>query len=273
MSLSIEYTLVGLTDEEAAQLESEDENFYGLSSFDLQAAAGPTESVSDTESEGEELADSGILPQRELQERISAGTCEGDSPAHTSGLVSPDSDPFHSTINQRLTSGCPCADNCLAEFSTSEVFAFYLTLREMTKSEKYMFILGKLHAVIRTGSTEHARQKKAGKRKRATCEYSFDHRAVCKEGFLFLHDLGAKQLKNLQRHLKENGPVPREHGVIGHVSATTYLFKVVSNAVHFIWLYAEVHGIPQPAARSGRAKNPPIYLPVSQLQNCSFKIC
>lgn len=113
--------------------------------------------------------------------------------------------------------------------------------------ERYvrMFILGKLHVLTRTVSTEHERQKKTGKHKRATCEYSFNHHAVCKEGFLFLYDLGAKQFKTLQKHRKENGPVPREHGLIGLIPATTYPFEVVSDAVHFIRLYyAEVQGIP-----------------------------
>ena len=69
-----------------------------------------------------------------------------------------------------------------------------------------------------------------------------------------------KQLKNLQR---ANGPVPREHGLVGHMPATTYPFEVISDAAHFIRNFAECYGIPQPAAQSGRASNPPIYLPAS----------
>ena len=57
--------------------------------------------------------------------------------------------------------------------------------------------------------------------------------------------------------------MPREHGLLGHVPATTYPFDVVSDAAQFIKNFAEINGIPQPAARSGRAKNPPVYLPAS----------
>ena len=134
----------------------------------------------------------------------------------------------------------------------------------MQKCKKDMLLLGKLQVISKAqDDTHHARQKTAGKRKRVTCEYAFDSRPVCRDGFLFLHNLGSKQLKNLQHHLKLNGPVPREHGLLGHVPATTYPFDVVSDAAIFIKNFAEINGIPQPAARSGRAKNPPVYLPAS----------
>ena len=41
---------------------------------------------------------------------------------------------------------------------------------------------------------------------------------------MFLHNVGPKQLKDLQKHLKENGPVPRQHGLIGCVPTTTHSF-------------------------------------------------
>ncbi len=104
-----------------------------------------------------------------------------------------------------------------------------------------MLIFGKLHAISRvSGPTQHARQSKAGKRKCVTCEYRFDDHLVCKDGFPFLHNIGTKQLKNLQRHLKDSGPIPRQHGLLGHVPATTYPFEVVNDAVHFIRKFTEV---------------------------------
>ena len=68
----------------------------------------------------------------------------------------------------------------------------------------------------------------------------------------------------LKSDKQDNGPVPREHGLTGRMPATTYPYEIVNDGVYFIRNYAEVYGIPQPAARSGRAKNPPIYLPASQ---------
>ena len=132
-----------------------------------------------------------------------------------------------------------------------------------------MLILGKLPVITQSSDNiKHANQTKTGKRQRHTCDYSFDHCCVCKDSFMFLHDIDTKQLKkqlkNLQKHLQQHGPVPHQHGLTGHVPATTYPYNVVSDAVHFIRNYAVINGIPQPAARSGRAQNPPIYLPASQ---------
>lgn len=98
-------------------------------------------------------------------------------------------------------------------------------------------------------SIQHARKVKLSKRKRITCDYAFDRRHVCRNGFLFLHDLGTKQLKNIQKHLHENGPVPREHGLTSHSPATIYPYEVISDAVHFIRNHATIFGIPQPSAK------------------------
>ena len=68
--------------------------------------------------------------------------------------------------------------------------------------------------------------------------------------------------------MRENGPIPREHGLAGRVLATMYPYEVTYDAVRFICNYAEIYGIPQPAARQSRADNPPIYLPASQ--NCTI---
>ena len=112
-----------------------------------------------------------------------------------------------------------------------------------------MLILGKLHVLSRAGEpTAHAR-KRGGKQQRITYNYAFDHREVCKKAFQFLHDIGEKQLKNMVKHLKVNGPVPIVHGNTGKVPPTVYPFEVVQDVVHFIRNHAEVHGLPQPSAR------------------------
>ena len=78
-----------------------------------------------------------------------------------------------------------------------EVFLLHLLLSEMEKSEKDMLLLGKLQAVSKTQDDVRHAQASPGKRRRVTCDYRFDgSRSVCKDGFLFLHDLGTKDLKN-----------------------------------------------------------------------------
>ena len=134
---------------------------------------------------------------------------------------------------------------------------------EMTKMVRDLLILGKLQALTRPSDTiKHARQAKPGKFQRVTCDYMFDHHQYCKYGFLFLilTRYRYKTSKNLQKHFRENGPIPWEHGLAGRAPATMYPYEVTYDAVRFIRNYAEVYGIPQPAARWGRADNLPIYL-------------
>ena len=261
----------GLTEEEAKDLESDDEEFYGeVNEVNTYQEAGSDSDLADVE----EIEEHGILDDGELSDRIlrvAVGRehAEEVGASHEStappDLIIPDSDPVYSDIASKLSSGCVCSGSCLSQFSTDEVYTFHLSLFEMSKGERDMLILGKLQVLTRaTDTIQHARQSKLGKRQRITCDYSFDHRRVCRDAFLFLHNIGTKQLQNLRKHLQENGPVPWQHGLVGRIPATTYRYEVVSDAVHFIRSYAEVFGIPQPAARSGRAKNPPIYLPASQ---------
>ena len=129
--------LFGLTEEEAAQLKS-DEEFYGLSKQPLLTSA----SGDDLESEGK-LGDRSILPECELQERTSIIARENREESLASmstsvGLVSQDDDPVYSAINRRLIEGCSCFDSCLTQFNTDEIYRFHLSLYEMTKSEKEM---------------------------------------------------------------------------------------------------------------------------------------
>lgn len=80
-------------------------------------------------------------------------------------------------------------DNCIAQITPSEVFSFHLSLCEMSKVEKVMLVLGKLHVLSRaTDSTDHACQMKLGKRKHVTYTYVFDHHPICKASVLLLHD-------------------------------------------------------------------------------------
>ena len=262
--------MFGLTEEEAAELDSEDEYFYGFTNDDNHLSCNEVNISDSEESDDEEGETSGILSDSDLQESVISfvsDTPQGKRssiPRSDIGVISSESDPLYIKIDEKLSEGCSCSISCLSQFETNEVFRFHLMLCEMQKCEKDMLLLGKLQVISKAqDDTHHARQTTAGKRKRVTCEYAFDRRPVCRDGFLFLHNLGSKQLKNLQHHLKLNGPVPREHGLLGHVPATTYPFDIVSDAAQFIKNFAEINGIPQPAARSGRAKNPPVYLPAS----------
>ena len=134
-----------------------------------------------------------------------------------------------------------------------------------------MLLLGKLQVcAAATDVVHHARKAFKAKRRRITYQYAFDSRSVCKSAFCFLHCTGVKTLKNLQHHLKENGVAPRTHGNCGRLPPNDFSFQTVNHIISFISNYAVVHGLPQPAAKCGRADSAPTYLPAAEGYNILF---
>ena len=182
-------------------------------------------------------------------------------------------DEEEAKIAAEFDKGCGCCDRCY-QFSVSEVKDFRLNIMEFSKTERDMFLLGKLQLLIRDSSTvSHARSFKPAKKRRLTATYAFDHRIVCQKAFCFLHCLGEFTLCSLKNHLMEIGPVPREHGSKGHKAYNAYPFDVVADAITFIKNYSTVFGLPQPAAPRGRANQAPTYLPAHQNHKIVHKGC
>ena len=87
---------------------------------------------------------------------------------------------------------------------------------------------------------------------------------VCQGAFRRFDELGNYKFEHLQRHLSQNGVVPRVHGNKRRKPKHALSFPVVENMVKFIKTHAEVFGIPHPAPLHGRASIHPIYLPAFQ---------
>jgi len=75
------------------------------------------------------------------------------------GVLVPVSDPLYESIGRNLSENC-CDSSCLSAFNTNEVYQFHLNLLEMTKEERNILLLAKLHVLSNAGdSTSHARKK------------------------------------------------------------------------------------------------------------------
>ena len=172
MSVASSEAVYGLTPEEQTHLESEDEEFFG------EQCESEENQGSEYESDQEEVEEQGIIDDIELETRIlraseqlesdSGSDEEGDTPGEglNSSLITPDSDPLHAKLTSKIDSTCSCSSNCLSQFTVAEVYSFILSLREMTKTEKDMLILGKLHVLSRNeSSVHHANRVHPGKRK------------------------------------------------------------------------------------------------------------
>ena len=171
-------------------------------------------------------------------------------------------------VRSELEKGCGCPQACYNQFTEDELYSIRLSMLELQKVEKDMLLLGKLQLLANaTDVIHHSRQEVNVQRKRVTYRYAFDGRSVCKSAFCFLHHISGKVHKNLQHHLKENGAIPREHGNRGRLPPNAFSFSTINRIVTFIRNYATVHGLPQPAARSGRGGIAPTFLPATEGYN------
>ena len=168
-------------------------------------------------------------------------------------------------VTREFQKGCGCHEACYEQFNVKEVYDFRLSIMELDKHERDLFLMGKLQVLITDPSTvTHAGSTQAAKKQRRRAVYAFDHRVVCQHTFCFLHNIGEFTLRALRKHIVEAGPYPREHGSKGKKAYNAYPFEVVSDAVEFIKNYSTVYGLPQPAAPRGRASQAPTYLPATQ---------
>ena len=246
-----------------AAILSDEEDFYRQEAGSVGGNVSEIESGSESDQEVDfdpNISETGMVTRARL---ASSGRVSRTAGGGAEGVFVPSNDPLYERVSVKLSELC-CEANCLSVFSVDEVYQFQLNLLEMSKEQKSTCLLGKLHVLSNVGEqTSHARQR-GSKRQRVTYKYAFDHRSLCKNAFLFIHDIGEKQLKSMLRHLKENGLVPIVHGNVGKTPATVYPFEVVLNCVQFLKNYAQINGLPQPSARRGRADAPPVYLPASQ---------
>ncbi|XP_062603492.1 uncharacterized protein LOC134282462 [Saccostrea cucullata] len=128
----------------------------------------------------------------------------------------------------------------------------------MTKDEKEMFIMGSIKQI---GSKKITSKRK--ERKRLSYEYTFQGQGICRTAFMTINDTSEKVVKNISRHLNDNGAVPREHGNTGKKPTHALKYEDVQNAITFIINYAAEVGMPQPEAPRGSDGIPPIFLPSS----------
>ncbi|XP_078314026.1 uncharacterized protein LOC111104843 isoform X3 [Crassostrea virginica] len=172
-------------------------------------------------------------------------------------VVNENSDNFDLNITEKMDNSCSCRMECMSKFSFHEIHDHICSMRELSKEERDMYIMGK----IKSRSTGSVSSRHDAKRQRY--EYSFDDREVCKDAFLFLHDIGEKYLKNLVKHMKTNGIRPRTHGNSGKKPHNALSFEEIKFVVQFIKRYSEDNGLPMPAAPRGRDTEPPTFLPCS----------
>ena len=111
-------------------------------------------------------------------------------------------------VQRFLQSSCGCTlqqgKPCSSLFSAEQMMKTRLDMKDLTKNELDLVILGKISALSkREGKSISGRME--GPRKAARTTFMHGGEVVCRKTFLQLHCVGLKRLKNLIRHYQQYG--------------------------------------------------------------------
>ncbi|XP_052256719.1 uncharacterized protein LOC127861965 isoform X3 [Dreissena polymorpha] len=149
---------------------------------------------------------------------------------------------------------CSCKRHCLEQFTKSEIEDHILSMQDLDKHEKEMFILESMEQSTPT-------RTRTGIRKRIRYRFMFDGKVVCRPIFCYLNGIGKKSLSSIQAHVNKNGFVPRVHGNRGRKPHNALQYNDIEYCVDFLIRYVESHGQPMTAEPKSQEKEIPILLP------------
>lgn len=164
--LGLDDALEGLLNEEYySECESEDET--SLPGSDLEV-----EKIDDTQSDREEadilnrISAGNILtaanqqPTAASKKPVYSTSCSADNIANF--IPEDNSDELKTKLTAEMLIEC-CPEKCWESFTLSDIYTHILSLRELQKSEREMYIMGKLTVCSSDpDSTQHARKKRKG---------------------------------------------------------------------------------------------------------------
>ena len=166
----------------------------------------------------------------------------------------------------KLDAGCSCLRKCLDKLERQNLIEHIQNIRELSKSEKDMYIMG---AIKVNGSTA---KKSHEDIKRHRFSYCFNGVDICVAAFRIIYDISEDMLKAIAKHVVSKGITPRIHGNTGKKAPNAFAFEEYQRVKTFIMTYADDYGLPQPAAPRGRDEDPPVYLPASHTKKHVYEI-
>lgn len=159
-------------------------------------------------------------------------------------------------VDNFLTKGCGCKNNCHKLFTTEELLKARAKVRSYSWDEKNYYLLGQLYSFLRYSDLSISGRTQT-KRKQQTFEYRINmDRPVCRDAFLFYYGETIKRLKRIQKHLFSNGLQTPVHGNTGRMPSHTYDQADREKVILFIINLAANHGLPDPGRdlRKGKGR-------------------
>ncbi len=154
---------------------------------------------------------------------------------------------------------CGCSRHCQKNFTPSSVYQSIFDMREKSKDEKEMFLMGILSNCVDTSSST----KRGKKRSRVRTHFTINGASVCRETFQLFFDVKRAVLYALIQTVNQGGCMPRTHGNTGRKPKHALMFDDVNRVVQFIMNTSEEIGLPYPAAPRGKDNIPIVFLPSS----------
>ena len=168
--------------------------------------------------------------------------------------VSPDPESLLVEERQKVldffTKGCGCAifkdRPCSGMFNYEYIYDFRSQCAELTRAELDMMLLGQLSAL--TDTSEQSANSLVHRHSPASRQRSYTHflhrgKRICRNTFLFLHNISAKKLKNIKGSFLQCGVAPRSHGNAKRLPANTLAYEDTQYVIQFLTTYAEAHAI------------------------------
>ena len=171
-----------------------------------------------------------------------------------------------SDIVDSIRHGCTCKKvNHWMKIPSWSLEDYMFDISQRERRKKKMSVLGVLTGCLRKSPT-------GGEERPYFFSYTVRGVVVCRNVFMEVHGVGTHVMKQLQSKAEYGDVYLSPHGLSGKTPRHLSLDPDVrSGVVQFIHTYANILGLPQPAAERGHADIPPVYLPASHNKKRAFK--
>ncbi|CAM4735586.1 unnamed protein product [Leuciscus chuanchicus] len=151
---------------------------------------------------------------------------------------------------------CTCKHNggypCSTRFKQEELQMIRCCYLEMTREELDIAILAKLSCGMHLSQlTSCSRKKEQTSRKSQRTDFFHHGKKICRDTFKYLHTIGQDKLNVLIKHYKEHSVTPCIHGNKKRQPPNALKKDDNVYVAHFIFNYAETHGIHLPGRVPG----------------------
>ena len=170
-----------------------------------------------------------------------------------------------STVKEFCSRGCGCAMACTLKFSLQHIELTRANAAQLSRGELDMAIMGQVMAFTSCSqatlnSTRHRHKPKQRQKNRMV----FYHNGyqVCRNTFLFLHNIGKFRLDAIKRRYVTEGMVPRIHHS-GRTAPNALVLEDVRCILQFVMEYVETNGILLPGRIPGYKRDDIQLLPSS----------